>query len=293
MKKKMGAGRLMNIYDQLRTLQVINNAYHEWEHYRHELTEIIIKYAKGSESIAIFGAGRCNDIDLNRLSGYFHEVILFDKDLEAMKEGLYQQKVEMVPNIKIKVTDFVGIDDADYRVYGDTLISEIRKKGMRTNVCELAEVALDQLEVLYRKAMNTPIHFGIQAYDTAVVVGVHSQIISMLEWIWSVMLQTIKQDERSVRNKIIEMNETFVTRFNDAVISGARNRIIMGCEEARVGKEGTIQGAIQALGDLKRRQEKGQINRCEVMEIKWPFHRNQGIEYKMSIQIINKNNSEN
>ena len=112
----MGAGRLMNIYDQLRTLQVINNAYNEWEHYRHELTEIIIKYAKGSESIAIFGSGRCNDIDLNRLSRYFNEVILFDKDLEAMKEGLYQQKVEMMPNIKIKVTDFVGIDDADYRV---------------------------------------------------------------------------------------------------------------------------------------------------------------------------------
>ena len=280
----------MNIYDQLRTLQVINNAYHEWEHYRHELTEIIIKYAKGSESIAIFGSGRCNDIDLNRLSRYFNEVILFDKDLEAMKEGLYQQKVEMMPNIKIKVTDFVGIDDADYRVYGDILISEIRKKGMRTNVCDLAEVALDQLEVLYKKAMNTPIDFGVQAYDTAVVVGVHSQLISMLEWIWSVMLQTIKQDERSVRKKIIEMNEAFVARFNYAVIRGARNRIIMGCEEARVGKEGTVQGAIQALGDLKRRQEKGEINRCETLKIKWPFHRSQGIEYQMSIQIIDKNN---
>ena len=279
----------MNIYDQLRTLQVINNAYHEWEHYRHELTEIIIKYAKGSESIAIFGAGRCNDIDLNRLSRYFNEVILFDKDIEAIKEGLYQQKVERMPNIKIKVTDFVGINDTDYRVYADTLISEIRKKGMETNVCKLAEVALNQLEVLYTKAMNIPVDFGTQAYDTAVVVGVHSQLISMLEWIWSVMLQTIKQDESHVRNKIIEMNEAFVTRFNSAVIRGARNRVIMGCEEARVGKEGSVQGAIQALSDLKRRQEKGEMNRSEALEIKWPFHTKQGIEYKISIQIINKN----
>lgn len=82
----------MNIYDQLRSLQVINNAYNEWESYRRELTEIIMKYAKESESIAIFGAGRCNDIDLRRLSECFSEIILFDKDLEAMKEGLYQQK---------------------------------------------------------------------------------------------------------------------------------------------------------------------------------------------------------
>lgn len=278
----------MNIYDQLRSLQVINNAYNEWESYRRELTEIIMKYAKESESIAIFGAGRCNDIDLRRLSECFSEIILFDKDLEAMKEGLYQQKVETIPNIKIKVTDFVGIHDVDYRAYADTLISEIRKKGMRTNVCELAEVALNQLEVLYTQAMNTPIYFGTQAYDTAVVVGVHSQLISMLEWIWSIMLQTINTDEKSVRNKIIEMNEVFVTRFNDAVIKGARNKIIMGCEVARVGKEGTVQGAIQALGDLKKRQIKGEMNRCEALDIKWPFHRGQGIEYEVLLQIIDK-----
>lgn len=278
----------MNIYDQLRNLQVINNAYNEWQNYRNELTEVIIRYAQDNKSIAIFGAGRCNDIDLKRLSAYFNEVILFDKDQEAMKEGLYQQKVETTPNIKMQVTDFVGIDEVDYRVYADTLISEIRKKGMRTSCHELAEVALDQLEALYIKAMDIPIHFGTRAYDCAVVVGVHSQLISMLEWIWSIMLQTIKQEEASVRNKIIEMNDAFVTRFNNAVIEGARNKIIIGCEEARLGKEGSVQGAVQALYDLKRRHAKGEINICEAMCIEWPFHRSQGIEYKVSLQIINK-----
>lgn len=287
-EKQVGVKRLMNIYDQLRSLQVINNAYSEWEHYRYELTEIIIKYAQGSESIALFGAGRCNDIDLKRLAVCFNEVILFDKDQEAMKEALYQQKVERMPNIKMKVTDFVGIHDSDYRVYADTLISEIRKKGMGTSCHALAEVALEQLEMLYTKAMDSPICFGTGAYDCAVVVGVHSQLISMLEWIWSIMLQTIKQDETSVRNKIIEMNEAFVARFNNAVIEGTRNKIIMGCEKARVGKEGTVQGAVQALYDLKRRHAKGEINICEAMDIEWPFHRSQGIEYKVSLQIINK-----
>lgn len=287
-EKQVGVKRLMNIYDQLRNLQVINNAYNEWENYRYELTEVIIRYAQDNKSIAIFGAGRCNDIDLKRLSACFNEVILFDKDQEAMKEALYQQKVGTMPNIKMKVTDFVGIDDVDYRVYVDILISEIRKKGMGTSCHTLAEVALNQLEVLYTKAMDTPIHFGTQAYDCAVVVGVHSQLISMLEWIWSIMLQMIKQEETSVRNKIIEMNEAFVVRFNNAVIEGTRNKIIMGCEEARVGKEGTVQGAVQALYDLKRRHAKGEINICEAMKITWPFHRSQGIEYRIFLQIINK-----
>lgn len=287
-EKQVGVKRLMNIYDQLRNLQVINNAYNEWQNYRNELTEVIIRYAQGNKSIAIFGAGRCNDIDLKRLSAYFHEVILFDKDQGAMKEGLYQQEVGTTPNIKMQVTDFVGIDEVDYRVYADTLISEIRKKGMGTSCHELAEVALDQLEALYIKAMDTPICFGTRAYDCAVAVGVHSQLISMLEWIWSIMLQTIKQEEVSVRNKIIEMNDAFVTRFNNAVIEGARNKIIIGCEEARLGKEGSVQGAVQALYDLKRRHAKGEINICETMKITWPFHRSQGIEYRVSLQIINK-----
>ena len=278
----------MNIYDQLRNLQIINNAYNEWESYRRDLTKIIIKYAEGSKSIAIFGAGRCNDIELARLSEYFNEVILFDKDQEAMIEGLKQQKVETISNIKIKVMDFVGITDADYRAYGDTLISEIRKKGVGTNCHDLAEVALKQLDTLYTKAKSTPIEFGTESYDYGVAIGVHSQLISMLEWIWSLMLQTIQQDEVSVRNKIIEMNEVLVTRFNHAIIKGARNKIIMGCEEVRIGKEGTVQGAIQALNDLKRRQVNGEINIDEAVAIKWPFNKSQGIQYRVSLQVINK-----
>lgn len=278
----------MNIYDQLRKLQVIENAYSEWESYRQDLTEMIIRHGQGSQSIGIFGAGPCNDIDLRALSKYFNEVILFDKDEDAMKEGIYKQQVDKIPHIRMKVVDFVGISDVDYRNYGDVLIREVRKKGMQTNSFDLAAVALEQLEVLYRKAMSIPIDFGINTYDYGVVIGVHSQLISMLEWIWSVILQTIKQEELSVRNKIIEMNETFVTRFNDGIIRGARDRIIMGCEEARIGKEGTVQGAIQGLNDLKRRQANNEIDITEKRDMNWPFHRSQGIEYKVALQVINK-----
>lgn len=278
----------MNLYDKLRALQRIDHAYSEWAQYRKDLTEVIVRYAKGSESIAVFGAGQCNDIDLNKLIESFNEVILLDKEVGAMKEGIKQQKVINSSAIQIQRADFVGIEDEDYRYYADFLISEIRKKGMQTNVNELAEIALEQLEVLYTKVMNTPLCFGKVQYDTAVVIGVHSQLISMLEWIWSVILHTIQQDEARVRNKIIEMNRFFVTRFNQAVISGARHKIIMGCEKARVGKEGTVQGAIQALEDLKERQEKGTLYLGESSEITWPFHKAQCIEYKMLIQSMEK-----
>lgn len=279
----------MNLYDQLRILQTIDHAYSEWAQYRKDLTSLLIQYAKGSKRIALFGAGRCNDIDLNSLLEAFEEIILIDKDLEAMKEGIKQQHVIKASSIQLQKIDFLGIEEEDYRFYADCLIREIRKKGMRTNVDELAEVALEQLEKLFQKAMSTPLSFEALSYDTAIAIGVHSQLLSMLEWIWSIMLQTIQQDEIRVRNYIVEMNEIFVTRLNEAIIEGSKHKVIIGCEKARIGKEGTIQGAIQALRDLKKRQEEGTLYMSGSSEINWPFHKAQSIEYKMLIQSMEKN----
>lgn len=278
----------MNLYDQLRTLQKIDYAYSEWAQYRKDLTSIIIQYAKDSKRIALFGAGRCNDMDLNRLLEAFEEIILLDKDLEAMKEGIKQQNVIRASSIQLQRADFLGIEDEGYRLYAERLIDEIRKKGMKTRASELAEVALEQLEHLFQKAMHTSLCFKELSYDTAVVIGVHSQLLSMLEWIWSVMLQTIQQDETKVRNYIIEMNDIFVTRLNEAVINGAKHRIIMGCEKTRIGREGTVQGAVQALCDLQKRQEKGKLHFCESIELSWPFHKAESIEYQMVIQNLEK-----
>ena len=279
----------MNLYDQLRTLQTIDHAYNEWAQYRKDLTSLLIQYAKGSKKIALFGAGRCNDIDLNRLVEAFEEIILIDKDLEAMTEGIKQQHVIKASSIQLQKIDFLGIEEDDYRFYADCLIREIRKKGMRTNIDELAEVALEQLEKLFQKAMGTALSFEALSYDTAIAIGVHSQLLSMLEWIWSIMLQTIQQEETRVRSYIVKMNEVFVRRLNDAIIESARHKVIMGCEEARIGKEGTIQGAIQTLWDLQKRQEEGELYLCESTHLNWPFHKAQSIEYKMLIQSMEKN----
>lgn len=279
----------MNLYDQLRALQTIDHAYSEWAQYRKDLTSILIQYAKGSKRIALFGAGRCNDIDLNRLLEVFEEIILIDKDLEAMQEGIKQQNVIKTSSIQLQKADFVGIEEHDYRLYAERLVKEIRRKGMATRADEVAEIALEQLEQLFQKAMHTPLCFEDLSYDTAIVIGVHSQLLSMLEWIWSVILQTIQQDEMRVRNYIIKMNRIFVTRLNEAIIRGAKHRIIMGCEKSRVGRKGTVQGAIQALIDLQKQQEEGKLELCESTMLSWPFHKAQSITYEMLIQSLDKN----
>lgn len=276
----------MDLYSQLLKLQVIENAYTEWATYRNKLTDYLIKEAKGHDSIAIFGAGRCNDIDLKRLATHFNEVTLIDKDVEAMKSGINNQKVAHLEQIKIREVDFVGISSEAYRTYANTLINEIKKRGVKTSCTELAKLAIKEIEKLTENANEITLDFGVACYETTVVVGVHSQLLSMVEWIWSIMLQTIQQDEPSVRSRIIEMNEKYVKRFNEAVIKATKDTMIIGCEQGRVGRVGTIQGATQAIQHINEQVINGEMYRLDYTELEWPFNRIQGISYLMGIQSI-------
>lgn len=276
----------MNLYDQLLRLQVIENAYEEWTTYREQLTDYIIKEARGNECIAIFGAGRCNDIDLKHLLAHFNEIVLLDKDKEAMEEGIYRQGVINSKRIKVKQVDFIGISNEDYRNYADILIKEVRKLGMNTNCQELAQVALKQLKRLEEKTERINIDLGIGLYETTVVVGVHSQLLSMLEWIWHIILQTIKQNESSVRAQIIKMNEKYVRRFNDLLIRAAKETIIIGCEKERIGQIGSIQGAVQAMNDFNRRVRANEVNLLNEVQLEWAFNVEQGVVYLVDCQSI-------
>lgn len=276
----------MNLYDQLLTLQRIDNAFTEWEAYRRDLTDYILHNLPKDETLAIFGAGRCNDIDLRRLNCHFSSIVLIDRDETAMKEALHQYGLESTSRIQLKRLDFVGISDEDYRDYAHYLINEVSKQG-RYTVCEdLAEVALELLEDLYRKTILTPVNLSKNTYDNTLVVGIHSQLISMLEWIWSIILQTIDQDESEVRDALIKMNDGIVEKFNHLVLEATKHIVIMGYEESRTDRLGCIQGAHQAMEDIKYRASRGELEIADSITLNWPFNREQDVSYIIKVQKI-------
>lgn len=279
----------MNIYDKLLELQVIKNAFPQWASYRNDLTQYMIDHLPPHESIAIWGAGRCNDIDLKRLAAHFHTITLLDKDTAAMQEGIEQYGLEGSCAIRTEAIDFVGISPDHYRHYANTLVNEVRKKGMQTNCEDLREVALIQLDELYKATTKSKLNFGKDCYKHSVVVGVHSQLLSMLEWIWHIILQTIQQDEDCVRKKIAQMNTVYVERFNSALLEATSDSLIMGYELQRLHRPGTIQGAIQAAHDMNKRVTENEIEILHSKEIIWPFDKNQNITYLMQLQTMSKN----
>lgn len=279
----------MNLYDQLLSLQILENAYKEWENYRQELTKYIIDCGKHGGSLALFGAGRCNDLDLKLLESHFSSIMLIDKDEKAMQHAIKQYQLEDSKVVKTRVIDFIGLTEAEYRAYADALVYEVRKLGRHTNCQQLAKFAINQLNHLYQKMIGRPVQLEDLLFDTSVVIGVHSQLISILEWIWSVILQTIGQNESSVRNRMIEMNSSMVSQFNTLILQKTRDRVIIGCEEGRIGQIGSIQGATQGLRDIERRIAYEEIKSLNCQYIKWPFNVQQGVVYHVKLQTLVKN----
>ncbi len=279
----------MNLYDQLTKLQVIEKAFIEWQTYRESLTSYIMKQLPNESEVALWGAGRCNDLDLEVLAKKCESIWLIDKNEEAMRNALKQYGLEENKKIKIKVYDFTGIKEQVYKDYADILVSEVRKKGLQTNIEELANRAISILDEVADCLKHNPIDISQICCDYTVMIGVHSQLIMMFDWIWQVILQTLEREEERVRQRVIALNEEVVKRVNGSLWKSTRKQCIIGCEVGRIGRVGTIQGAIQALEHIEELVGQGHMKRTDIIHIEWPFNQSQGINYQMEIQTLEIN----
>ena len=276
----------MNLYDQLVELQNIPKAYEKWTAYREEITHYLIEQAYSNREIAIFGAGYCNDMDLGLLVSYFEKVYLLDQDEKAMREALKQYGLAKHPRIELKCTNFTGIYEDDLRDYADALVKEVRRRGMATNVNEFAACACNLLKAFEEKIIENKLVFD--TYENTVILGVHSQLLNMLEWIYSVILQTIGKEEQSVRQKIVRLNDLAVEKLNSVIVMSTKQHMIMGCEETRIGQIGSIQGALQAIVDMAKRKDKEEVKLLDETYMLWPLHEEANKCYRMRIQTLKK-----
>lgn len=276
----------LNIFDELKKLQTIAGAYNEWSSYRSKVTDYIINNTTDFESIAIFGAGKCNDIDLNILESKFKKVILIDIDMSAMKEGINQYSLENSNKIELIAYDFLGIEDREYRDYEYL----VRKYFFtNTNTLNSRHKILSLLDNLTVKINKHPLVFGKDTYKNSILIGVHSQINVYLQRIWSICLQVTGKEDNLAIDKIKRMNDIVAKKLNAAVIESTEDNLFFGYEMGIEGQNGRIEGAIQAEHDLELRLESDLINFSSEIKLLWPFKPD--CKYVMRFICISKKSS--
>lgn len=57
---------MKRILDKIAAIRTNPNAFEEWRDYRRQLTDVVISATTEGDTLAVYGAGSCNDIDLDR-----------------------------------------------------------------------------------------------------------------------------------------------------------------------------------------------------------------------------------
>ena len=115
-----------NLYDDLLSLQTIPTAYTDWAEYRERLTGFILEHTDPHATACIVGAGACNDFDLSSLTSHFDRLLLLDRNVDAMREGIERQSMR-IPEENLLYANLLGIPEDVYRSIAVHMLPAIRE----------------------------------------------------------------------------------------------------------------------------------------------------------------------
>lgn len=242
----------MRYLDRLIASEVLPNAYKEWRGYRQKLTDFIEEncVAEGGDKpvLAIWGAGRSNDIDLARLAERF-KLVLIDRDAEGLAQACKAYGLEETDAICVDLP-FWNVELETYEMF-EALLAE----------GEEAEIVIEHLkQVAFDNSHRGLPEIG-RRFDYSVCVGLHSQLNARFAGLLYMYRENYDEEElQMIENAIRALNEVAVTRTNDVIYMLTEKLMVFGLEWAVVNESAMdqwenlvpeeIEGALQLRHDI-------------------------------------------
>lgn len=309
--------RAGELYAALRRSQLLPNAWEDWRAYREQVTDYIIENSRPGTTLAVFGAGRCNDLDLARLSGHFSKIELLDADEAAMREAAERCRKEAAMReaaerrrkgaaIRIHPVDFVGISKEAYLSFENRLLA-FETGGADKFSAQYARALEDALSELYKKSRLHTAGLPEKSFDYTAALGVHSQLGNVPAWLVEAAWEErsgnggiFKEPERwKLKEHLLEQirqeSARLAVQFNELILSVTRRKAFIGCELSRAVRgqggdnswyaapDSAVDGAWQAVQDIERRAGQGSLRFKNYLDIIWPFAPRQGVAYRMAV----------
>lgn len=262
----------MRYLDRLIASEVLPNAYKEWRGYRQKLTDFIEEncVAEGGckPVLAIWGAGRSNDIDLARLAERF-KLVLIDRDAEGL--------VQACKTYGLEETDVICVDLPFWNVELETyeMFEALLAEG------EEAEIVIEHLkQVAFDNSHRVLPDIG-RRFDYSVCVGLHSQLNARFAGLLYMYRENYDEEElQMIENAIRALNEAAVTRTNDVIYMLTEKLMVFGLEWAVVNESAMdqwekfvpedIEGALQLRHDIEMHKDFDIRIEAE-RRLFWPF----------------------
>ena len=308
----------MNVIDEIKKEFEIPGAFESWAFYREEVTNLILASAsqpdlmqeaslqasiqdversrrpmptsdtKATGSIALFGIGPANDIDLRRLSERFERIMLIDLDREGMERGLARYGLQHCPKVALWNASLSGVTMEDVAFFFETLYDQVVRSGRALTESAFMEMSLTALEQIRHKVVSSRetlrAKLPAEHYDMVVSVGLHSQFWSILSYSWLTLAGNVEEqilghamNHDPFFEALRAIDDQFIPVLNEVMLSMG-DRAIIAVEEDEAHP---VEGAFQSMQDIRQRYPDVQEKRFH-----WPFRPEEGKSYEMLFQII-------
>lgn len=224
-----------------------DSKFENWYEHRKIIRDMIDKSVKElrlgkDKTIAIWGAGKCYDIDLNYLSDNFEKVILLDINEDCMKDALNMQQVTNKSNIIIKKVDFMNNTDKIYKDFFELVENRHSIKELKAYLENLKN------RIIKSDDMNQ----DLGKYNISVCLGVHSQILVAINIILIYAQNFYDKSDIEDLIKIFRICKKEAEKdFNQSIINHSINLLFIGFDLMELSsKKGTekfyeeIEGAL-------------------------------------------------
>lgn len=185
-RKFLGFDGAAALYAAWRASCVVPDAWEDWRGYRRQVTDYVLENSLPGTTLAIFGAGRCNDLELERLLGHFSQVTLLDLDEEAMLEAAGRCAADggagSAARLHLCTVDFVGLCPEDYIRFADVLLRRLSRKGAVDGELPIP-TPLEFLHDMHKKSKSHTLALPEPSYDYTIALGVHSQLGNLPAWL--------------------------------------------------------------------------------------------------------------
>lgn len=317
-RKVYGSIGAMNIIDEIKKEFEIPGAFESWAAYREQVTDLILASAsqpdliqepslqtsiedverswrsmptsdtKATGSIALFGIGPANDIDLRRLSERFERITLIDLDRESMERGLVRYGLQHCPNVELWDTSLSGVTMEDVAAFFETLYDQVVRSGRALTESAFMEMSLTALEQIRHKVVSSRealrAKLPAEHYDMVVSAGLHSQFWSILSYSWLTLAGNVEEqilghamNHDPFFEALRAIDDVFIPMLNEVMLSMG-DRAIIAVEEDEAHP---VEGAFQSMQDIRQRYPEVQEKRLH-----WPFRPEDGKSYEMLFQIL-------
>ena len=278
----------MILHDIKQKFRLIN-ACEDWKNYRQLLTDMVIDASGGdrSKTVAVIGAGYCNDIDINRLCGNFNKIMLIDCDSEALskvKKDLKEAEAEKIVTVPASLT---GIEESDISAFFDDTLLELKRYGKQLTGRSFEEVLTTNLDKLQSNmyTKEDEILKNLPHADITVCNGVCSQLFSVISYFLRSVAASIPDTlfkgafeiADKLEQKLKNCNYIIVPLIVNSLLKAAGDCVIFGNEYS---KKHPVEGAYQCIEAVVK---SGRA--VKEYEAKWNFNRIENIVYNMLLQV--------